>query len=80
MPNVAGTARTRAITKLAAIRRHHPDRDTTDLEQNLKEATLAEHITRLVDTAPPLRPEQRERLALLLRGATADRNGGESDA
>ena len=29
----------------------------------------AEHIRRVVDSAPPLSPEQRDRLALLLRGA-----------
>lgn len=29
---------------------------------------LAEHIRRIVDEAPPLSPEQRDRLATLLRG------------
>jgi hypothetical protein len=34
-----------------------------------KEATAAEYIRRLVDEAPPLTPEQRDRLAVLLRGS-----------
>jgi hypothetical protein len=35
-------------------------------------ATLAEHIMRVVDAAPPLTPEQVERLSTLLRaGASA---------
>lgn len=34
----------------------------------LAEAGLAAHITGVVAAAPPLRPEQRDRLALLLRG------------
>jgi hypothetical protein len=34
----------------------------------LAEARLAAYITAVVAAAPPLRPEQRERLALLLGG------------
>jgi hypothetical protein len=30
---------------------------------------LAAHVKRLVDDAPPLTPEQRDRLATILRGA-----------
>lgn len=32
---------------------------------------LDEHIARLVDAAPPLTPEQRDRLAVLLNGGVA---------
>lgn len=35
------------------------------------EAVLAEHIRRVVDAAPALTPEQRDRLALLLRPGAA---------
>lgn len=35
----------------------------------LAEVKLADYITAVVAEAPPLRPEQRDRLALLLRGA-----------
>ena len=34
---------------------------------------LAAYIQRLVDTAPPRTPEQRDRLAVLLRGAVDPR-------
>ncbi len=38
--------------------------------RELAEAKLAPYIQRVVDEAPPLSPEQRDRLALLLRGTT----------
>lgn len=37
--------------------------------QDYKAVTAAEYIRKLVDEAPPLTAEQRDRLALLLRGA-----------
>lgn len=54
--------------KLANARRLDPTADITDLQRDLKAARLAEHIAKVVDSAPPLTPEQRDRLALLLRG------------
>jgi hypothetical protein len=39
-----------------------PPRDTP------KETPLEAHIRELVDAAPPLTPDQRDRLAILLRG------------
>jgi hypothetical protein len=59
--------------KYAALRRHRPD-DTAALAValgDLKAAQLSEHIDRLVNAAPALTNEQRERLAVLLRGAAA---------
>lgn len=47
------------------------DPDLLDARRNLKTERLAEAITRTVDAAPPLTPEQRERLAVLLRGGAA---------
>lgn len=44
-----------------------------DARRELKAARLADYITRVVDEAPPLTGEQRNRLALLLRGTP---NGG----
>ncbi len=35
------------------------------------EAALAEHIRRVVDAAPEMTSEQKDRLALLLRGSAA---------
>jgi hypothetical protein len=39
--------------------------------RNLRAERLAMHIKQVVDAAPPLTSEQRERLALLLRPADA---------
>ncbi len=53
-----------------AVRNHGPDApQTLDARRDLAAANLAAYITRVVDQAPPLLPEQRNRLALLLRGA-----------
>jgi len=52
------------------------DRDANDPEliaerQALTTERLADAIRKAVDAAPPLTPEQRDRLALLLRGSAA---------
>jgi hypothetical protein len=53
----------------------------TPLVQPLREicdhwaAAKAAYIERLVETAPPLTPEQRDRLATLLRGTPEDSRG-----
>lgn len=39
-----------------------------DLRRQLRESRLAEHIRKTVDAAPPLTADQRDRLALILRG------------
>jgi hypothetical protein len=44
------------------------DPDLIAARLNLRAERLALYIRRTVDTAPPLSPEQRDRLALLLRG------------
>lgn len=65
-PNIAH-ARARAAA-LSAFR----DPDAPDLvaaKQALREAVLAKHITTLVEAAPPLTQDQRDRLAELLRPA-----------
>jgi hypothetical protein len=52
---------------------------TTDAEQiakarrNLAAAKLDAYIQRVIAEAPPLTPEQRDRLAVLLRPPSADR-------
>ncbi|TNH24068.1 hypothetical protein FHG89_25675 [Micromonospora orduensis] len=55
----------------ASHKRHHgADHPTTQAaSQEMREAALARHISRLVDAAPPLTEEQRARLAGLLRPA-----------
>lgn len=44
------------------------DPELVDARRNMRAERLAEHIKRTVDAAPPLTVEQRDRLALLLRG------------
>lgn len=61
-----------ARARVAAAKRHHPnDQKTAELTAQFKADRLARHIRRIVDSAPPLSPEQRDRLALLLRAAGA---------
>lgn len=56
--------------RIAALTRHHPhDKQTVDLARDFKAERLAEYIERVVRTAPPLTQAQRDKLALLLRGA-----------
>ena len=45
------------------------DPDLISARRNLRTERLADYIRRTVDAAPPLTPEQRARLAMLLRGA-----------
>ena len=63
-----------ARARVAAAKRHHPNSPKTDqLAAEFKADRAAEYIRRIVDEAPPLSPEQRDRLALLLRGAGTGR-------
>ena len=47
------------------------DPDLISARRNLRTERLADYIRRTVDAAPPLTAEQRDRLAVLLRGAAA---------
>jgi hypothetical protein len=67
-----GWTNTRA--RIAASRRHHPDRDTSGLERRLRAEHLADTITRaLADT--PLTGDERRDLAVLILAAP-DTSGG----
>jgi hypothetical protein len=64
-----------------AVRYHGPDApQTLDARRDLAAANLAAYITRVVDQAPPLLPEQRDRLALLLRGSSDVKGAATSEA
>ncbi len=43
--------------------------DSTNKQVVSTDDQYAQHISRVVDSAPPLTPAQRDRLAVLLRGA-----------
>ena len=47
------------------------DPDLIAARRNLRAARLEDYIRRTVDAAPPLTAEQRDRLAVLLRGEAA---------
>jgi hypothetical protein len=53
--------------QVAANVRHHPDEPATvTLIQDFKEERLAEHIRKIIASAPPLTAEQKARLAAIL--------------
>lgn len=54
--------------RLAAETRHRPHEDHTDLRRDHAAEKLAEYIAKTVADAPPLTPEQRDRLTALLKG------------
>lgn len=69
MPVKASRERVRVARTLASAQRFSPDAESTeDLKRELKAMTIEDHIRALADSAPPLTMEQRNRLALLLRG------------
>lgn len=58
--------------RVANLSRYRPDSpELVDARRDLAAAKLAAYIQRTVDAAPPLSPEQRDRLALLLRAGDA---------
>lgn len=56
--------------RVAALTRDRApdDPDLLGARRQLAEANLTAYITRVVDSAPPLTAEQRDKLVLLLRG------------
>jgi hypothetical protein len=64
--------------QVAASKRHRGADDPRSIEADrvLRETMLAEHIQRIVDSAPPLSAEQRNRLAVLLLRPAGDGEGG----
>lgn len=59
----------RRAGRLNALRRHRTDDDPAvlDAARDLAAERLVEHVRRVVDQAPPLTTEQRDRIAALLR-------------
>ena len=59
--------------RVAALSRSRgaDDPDLIAARRDLRVERLADHIRRTVDAAPPLTVEQRDRLAMLLRGGSA---------
>jgi hypothetical protein len=68
---VSGWTTERARLASLTRSREPDDPELIGARRNLKAERLADHIRRVVDEAPPLTREQRERLAILLRGDAA---------
>lgn len=62
---------THTRSQIAHTIKRNPHADVTELRQRLKAERLEDYIRRTVADAPPLTPEQRDRLALLLRSGGA---------
>lgn len=62
---------TKTRSQIAHAKRADPNADTTELRRKLKAERLEDYIARTLDEAPPLSPEQRQRLAVLLSGGDA---------
>jgi hypothetical protein len=60
--------------RVAALSRSRTadDPELVDARQNMRAERLAAYIEKVVAQAPPLTLEQRDRLALLLRGGVTD--------
>ncbi len=63
--------------RLNALKRYRSPDDPAiaDATRDLAAERLAEHVRRVVDAFPPLTPEQRDRIVVLLR-PSSPRNGG----
>jgi hypothetical protein len=64
---------TKVRSDIALAKKKDPNADVTELRRDLKAAHLAEYVRRLVGEAPALSPEQRDRIAQLLRSGGGDR-------
>ncbi len=61
---------TKARSRVANTAKNHPTdvEAITEARRDLAVAKIEAYVKRVVDAAPPLTDEQRDRLALLLRG------------
>lgn len=71
MPASAATSAIRSLQGKSAAARRWGLSNRDELAREYAAARLADYIKRTVQQAPPLTAEQRDRLALLLRGDAA---------
>jgi hypothetical protein len=57
-----------AVCRVAGLKRHHDDDNpkVQDAQRDLRYELVADHIKKVVDAAPPLTAQQRNRLTELL--------------
>lgn len=62
------------VARVAALKRHRgkTDPELSEARRELRAARLSDHVARVVAEAPPLTPDQCERIAILLRGGAHD--------
>ena len=65
-PQSAEVAHYRAVVAGLSGHRSDDDPELVTARRELHAAMLADHIRKVVDAAPPLNPEQRAKLAVLL--------------
>jgi hypothetical protein len=67
-------ARVKLAGEVGAIARHHGESDPRlpELRRELRALSLEEHIRKVVDAAPPLTQDQRNKLAVLLLHSGGD--------
>jgi hypothetical protein len=63
----SGRGRVAALTRSRAA----GDPELEAARRDLAADVIAEHVTKVVAKAPPLTPEQRDRIAAILRGGAA---------
>lgn len=69
MPQTGAVASAKG--KLAVARRWHPESDNSPLRRDLASAKLEAYVAKVVAEAPPLTPDQINRVSVLLRGGAA---------
>lgn len=62
------------VASLSRSREKH-DPELQEARQRLRAARLEDHVRKVVAEAPPLTPEQLDRVAVLLRPAGGDTHG-----
>jgi hypothetical protein len=65
---------THTRSRIAHEKKKNPNADVTALRRQLKAERIEEYVRRVIDEAPPLSAEQRERIARLLGPYRGDGN------
>ena len=58
---------TKTRSQIALAKRKNPHADVTELLRQLKAELLEEHVAKIIESAPPLTDEARNRIAALLQ-------------
>lgn len=65
-------ARVAALSRCVKSGERAPDDpELQDAKRNLRALRLEDHVQKVIAEAPPLTPEQRDRIAVILRGGAA---------